>query len=243
MCNRVRASFEFREIKLRWDLINDLPQYKPIYNISPGRKDADVLAIVRGDRGNEGRLMYWPLIPSYEKSMKLAYSTMNAKVERLRQSNTWHRLLEKRRCVIPIDGFYEFVGEKGSKIPWFIYLKSREPFSLAGFWDTWKRPDGGILESFSIITLPPNDFMRPIHDRIPAILRPEEEETWLDCAGSPFDKVEPLLVPFPSDEMAAHITSTRVNNSRYNEPDCGRPIEELNSASVGGSQDSGKGGA
>ena len=104
MCNRVRASFEFREIKLRWDLINDLPQFKPIYNVSPGRKDADVLAVVRG---NEGRLMYWPLIPFFEKSMKLSYSTMNAKVERLRESRTYRRLLQNRRCVIPVDGFYD----------------------------------------------------------------------------------------------------------------------------------------
>jgi putative SOS response-associated peptidase YedK len=224
MCNRVQASFEFREIKGRWDLVNDLPQFKPIYNISPGRKDADVLAIVRGDRGNEGRLMYWPLIPSHEKSMKLTYSTMNAKVERLRESYTWRRLLQTRRCIIPVNGFFEFVGEKGLKIPWFVYLKSKEPFSLAGFWDTWKKPDGGILESFTIITMPPNDFILPIHDRIPAILHPEDEETWLDCAGSPFDKVEPFLVPFPNEQMAAHITSTRVNNPRYNEPDCGAPI-------------------
>jgi putative SOS response-associated peptidase YedK len=128
MCNRVQASFEFREIKRRWDLVNDLPQFKPIYNVSPGRKDADVLAIVRGDGGNEGRLMYWPLIPSHEKSMKLTYSTMNAKVERLRERYTWRRLLQKRRCIIPVNGFYEFVGEKGSKIPWFVYLKSKEPF-------------------------------------------------------------------------------------------------------------------
>jgi putative SOS response-associated peptidase YedK len=146
MCNRVRASFEFREIRGRWDLVNDLPQFKPIYNVSPGRKEADVLAIVRGDPGNEGRLMYWPLIPSHEKSMKLTYSTMNAKVERLRAKATH--------------------GE-----------------------DTWKKPDGGILESFTIITMPPNDFIVPIHDRIPAILHPEDEETWLDCAGSRFDKV------------------------------------------------------
>src|SRR5438552_10491728 len=69
------------------------------------------LAIVRGDRGNEGRLMYWPLIPSHEKSMKLTYSTMNAKVERLRESYTWRRLLQTRRCIIPVNGFYEFVGE------------------------------------------------------------------------------------------------------------------------------------
>jgi len=73
--------------------------------------------------------------------------------------------------------------------------------------------------------MPPNDFMRPIHDRIPAILHPEDEESWLNCTGYPFDNVEPLLVPFPSDQMAAHITSTRVNNPRYNEADCGAPVE------------------
>jgi len=89
MCNRVRADFEFREIKLRWDLVNDLPQFKPIYNASPGRKEADILTILRTDAGNEGRQMYWPLIPSYEKSMKLSYNTMNAKVERLRERRTW----------------------------------------------------------------------------------------------------------------------------------------------------------
>jgi hypothetical protein len=63
MCNRVRASFEFREIKGRWDLVNDLPQFKPIYNVSPGRKDADVLAIVRGDGGNEGQAITWQKTP------------------------------------------------------------------------------------------------------------------------------------------------------------------------------------
>jgi len=157
--------------------------------------------------------------------MKLSYNTMNAKVERLRERRTWRRLLESRRCIIPVDGFYEFVGDKPPKTPWFVYLKSREPLALAGFWDSWKKPDGGTLESFSIITLPANDFMRPIHDRIPAILHSEDDENWIDCAANPFDKVAPLLVPYPSDQMAAHITSTRVNNTRYNEPDCGAPVE------------------
>jgi putative SOS response-associated peptidase YedK len=101
MCNRVRASFEFREITLRWDLIKRPAAVQANLSVSPGRKDADVLAIVRGERGNEGRLMYWPLIPSFEKSMKLHYSTMNAKVERLRESRTYRRLLQNRRCVAP----------------------------------------------------------------------------------------------------------------------------------------------
>jgi hypothetical protein len=77
-----------------------------------------------------------------------------------------------------------------------------------------------------------------IHDRIPAILHPDDEETWLNCTGNPFEKVAPLLVPFPSNETA-HVTTTRVNNSRYNEPDAGAQIEDLSSASIGSAQDTG----
>src|SRR4051794_30328279 len=106
MCNRVRASFEFREVKVRWNLFNGLPQFKPIYNIAPHRPGADVLAIVRTEAGNEGRLMYWPLILLYEKTKRLTYSTMNARIERLREAKTYKRLLDRRRCIIPVDGFY-----------------------------------------------------------------------------------------------------------------------------------------
>ena len=225
MCNRVQASFEFREAKNRWNLSNDLPQFKPVYNIAPGRKAADVLTIVRTNAGNEGRLMYWPLIPSYEKSTKLSYSTMNAKGERLRESRTFNRLLDRRRCLIPVNGFYDWQGARPPKIPYYIHLKSNELFAFAGLWDSWRKPDGDILESFSIITIPPNDLMRPIHDRMPAILHAKDEEMWLDCAAYPFEKAESLLTPFPSDLMAAHETSPKVNNVNYNEPDCGAPIE------------------
>ena len=225
MCNRVKASFEFRESKVRWNLFNDLPQYKPIHNVAPGRKEADILTIVRTDAGNEGRLMYWPLVPSFEKDMKLRYSTLNAKAERLRESRTYGRLLQRRRCIIPIDGFYEWQGDKPPKTPYFVYVKSSRLFALAGLWDTWRKPDGNILESFSIITLPPNELIAAFHDRMPAILHPENEEKWLDCATHPFDKVESLLMQFPAELMGAHITSTRVNSPAYNEPDCGAPAE------------------
>jgi putative SOS response-associated peptidase YedK len=223
MCNRFKASFEFRDTKVRWNLFNDLIDFKPIHNVAPGRK-GDVLAIIRNDQGNEGRLMYWPLIPAFAKDTKLSYSTMNARVERLTESATYKRLVQRRRCIIPIQGFYEWTGEKSPKQPWFVYLKSREPFALAGLWDSWRKPDGGTLESFSIITLPPNDFIRPFHNRIPAILQRDEEEPWLDC-NNPFEKVRGVLEPFPSELMAAHQTTTRVNNPRYDEPDCADPVE------------------
>jgi putative SOS response-associated peptidase YedK len=225
VCNRIKASFEFREVKVRWNLFNELSEFKPIYNIAPYRKEADVLAIVRTQAGNEGRLMFWPLIPYYENTTRLSYSTMNARIERLRKSRTYKNLLDRRRCIIPVDGFYEFQGKRPPKTPWFLYLRSGEPFGLAGLWDTWKKPDGSLLNSFTIIVRDPNDFIRPIHDRMPVILRREDEEKWLDCTN-PFDKAEAALQQFPSELMAAHVTSTRVNNPNYNLPDCGDPVEE-----------------
>jgi putative SOS response-associated peptidase YedK len=223
MCNRVRASFEFRETKVRWNLFNDLPEFKPSYNIAPDR--GDILAVVKSEPGNQGRLMYWPLIPSFAKGMKLEYSTSNATAERLRESSVYKRLLNTRRCLIPINGFYEWHGVKPPKTPYYVYLKSGEPFALAGLWDTWKKPEGSILESFTIITTEPNELMRPIHRRMPVILARESEPAWLDCSANPFDKVQSFLKPFPSDLMAAHEISKRVNNPKYDAPDCIAPVE------------------
>ena len=222
MCNRV-ASPEFREIKIRWNLFNDLPELKRSYNIGPDGRE--LVAVVHSDTGNEGRMMHWPLIPSFSKTDRLEYSTSNATAERLLQSAVYKRLVSKRRCLIPINGFYEWRGAKPPKTPFYVYLKSEEPFGLAGLWDTWKKPDGTLLESFTIITTEPNELMRTIHRRMPVILHRDDEERWLDCAATPFDKVQSLLKPFPAELMAAHEVSKRVNNPKYDAPDCSAPVE------------------
>lgn len=223
MCNRV-ASPEFREIKIRWNLFNDLPELKPSYNIGPDGRE--LVVVVRGDAGNQGRLMHWPLIPSFAKEMRLKYSTSNAVAERLRESATYKRLLNNRRCLIPINGFYEWQGAKPPKTPFYVYLKSRDPFGLAGLWDTWRQPDGSLLESFTIITTEPNELMRTIHRRMPVILHRDDEERWLDCSATSFDNVQTLLKPFPANLMAAHEVSKRINNPKYDAPDCVAPVEE-----------------
>jgi len=217
MCNRVRASFEFRETKIRWNLFNDLPNFKPSHNVSPDFEarrlpQSRILTVVKSEPGNEGRLMYWPLIPPYARERKLPYSTANARGDRLQVSSTYRRLLNTRRCLIPTDGFYEWQGKRPPKRPFFVYLKSNEPFALAGLWDTWETPDGSILESFAVITVEPNDLMRSIHDRMPVILHKEDEAAWIDCSANPFDKVESLITQFPSELMGAHQVSTRINN-------------------------------
>lgn len=129
--------------------------------------------------------------------------------------------------MIPVAGFYEWQGNKPPKTPLFIYLKSREPFALAGLWDTWKKPDGSVLESVTIITTAPNDFMMAIHNRMPLILHPDAEARWLDCAANDFAAVHELVKPFDSDLMAAHEVSKRINNPRYEAPNCSAPVERM----------------
>ena len=223
MCNRVRASFEFRETKVRWNLFNDLPGFKPRYNIGP---DGDVLlTVVRSEAGNEGRLMSWPLIPSFAKTPRLEYSTSNATAERLQQSPVYKRLLAIRRCLIPINGFYEWQGVKPPKTPYYVYLKSGDLFALAGLWDTWRQPDGKLIESCTIITTEPNQLMKPIHQRMPVILHRDDEEKWLDCSQNSFGKVQSVVKPFPAELMEVHEVSRRVNNPKYDLPDVSAPVE------------------
>ena len=118
-------------------------------------------------------------------------------------------IVDRRRCIIPADGFYEWRKEGRRKIPLWVHLKTKEPFSLAGLWDIWRKPDGKKVESFTIITTEPNDLIQPIHNRMPVILRREDEEEWLDATRrAPFAKAKSLLKPYPEDLMDAHVVLT-----------------------------------
>jgi len=100
-------------------------------------------------------------------------------------------------------------------VPMWVYLKSKEPFGFAGLWDVWRKPDGKRVESFTIITTEPNELVRPIHNRMPVILRPEDEEQWLDASRTPFSKARSLLKPYAVELMDAHDVSPIVNSAKY----------------------------
>ena len=106
---------------------------------------------------------------------------------------------------------------------------SQEPRShsdLAGLWDVWRKPDGKRVESFTIITTEPNELVRPIHNRMPVILRPEDEEQWLDASRTPFVKAKSLLKPYPEELMDAHDVSPVVNSAKYDGPECIQPVSD-----------------
>ena len=115
----------------------------------------------------------------------------------------------------------------------WVYLKTQELFVFTGLWDVWRKPDGRAVESFTIITTEPNELVRPVHNRMPVILRPEDEEQWLDASRTPFAKANPLLKPYPEELMDAHDVSPIVNSAKYDGPEWIQPVSDDGRPSAG----------
>ena len=104
---------------------------------------------------------------------------INARGETLTEKPAFKDLLGKRRCLVLADGFYEWRKDGKGKVPMRFKLKSGEPFAFAGLWDSWKHPDGSLLRTYTIVTTEPNDVLRPIHNRMPAMLSNDDALKWL----------------------------------------------------------------
>src|SRR4030095_518229 len=219
MCGRFTATFEFSDIRVRWNLDSDLPKYIPRFNIAP-ETSPNIPVIIRHRGGNECRLMQWGVLPHLAADLSIGNRMIKARAETLTELPSFKSLVTRCRCIIPADGFYEWRKEGKRKVPMWAYLKTKEPFAIAGLWDVWRKPDGKKVESFTIITTEPNELIEPIHNRMPVILRPEDEEQWLDASRTPFAKARLLLKPLPADLMDAHDISPIVNSAKYDGPEC-----------------------
>ena len=222
MCGRFTASFEFREIKVRWNLQRDLPLFVPRFNIAPSQQ---VPVIVHNDGANELKLMRWGLVPSWAADPAIGNRMINARAETITEKPSFKTLLEKRRCLIPADGFYEWRREGSRKVPVWIHLKKKEPFVFAGLWDGWHNPEGETLYSFTIITTVPNALLRSIHNRMPVIFDPLAARQWLDPRLSTREaEIAAVLAPFPSDLMQAHDVTAFVNKPEFDQVECIQPV-------------------
>lgn len=164
---------------------------RPRYNIAPTQ---NVLVVARKDGGTTLMEMRWGLIPYWAKDAAIGGKLINARAETLAEKPSFREALETRRCLIPSDGFYEWKQLAGGKQPFRIGLEGGALFAFAGLWDTWIDPVTRIpVLSCTIITCAPNPMMQEIHDRMPVILKPEDEVRWL--AGTP-GEARLLLVPF-----------------------------------------------
>lgn len=197
----------------------------PRYNISP---DEEISVTVSEDRSRKIVGMKWGLIPFWAKEPKTEYSTINARAETLAARPTFRHAFEKRRCLIPVDGFFEWSGRSGLKTPHFIRRPDRQPFAFAGLYDVWRsKEDDKTVLSATIVTTTPNAVLWPIHDRMPVILDRDEEETWLSTDTEDVDQLRSLMDPAPDEELEAIVVSTYVNKPSNKGSQCIAPVTTL----------------
>src|SRR5208283_2665160 len=165
----------------------------------------------------------WGLIPYWAKDPKIAYKTINARVETVDTAPSYREAFKKRRCLIPVDSFYEWKKVVGGKIPYAIGMKDDAPFVFAGLWEGWKDPaTDEWVRNCTIITGEPNELVAQIHTRMPVILPEEVHAKWLgETEGG---DLKSLLKPFPANQMRIWAISPRVNSPRNNDPDIVTPI-------------------
>ncbi len=212
MCGRFSLTANEAELNLRFELAGGEAPYVPRYNGAP----TQMLAVITGE--NPRRLSYhrWGLIPPWAKDISIGNKMINARAETITEKASFRTPLFSRRCLVPSDGFYEWQQDAG-KQPYRIFVKNNPIFSMAGLWERWKSPEGDIIESFNIITTEANTFMKPIHNRMPVILKPGDEKTWL--SGKNSAEILSLLKPYPADEMDAYPVSKLVNSPRNETPE------------------------
>lgn len=201
---------------------------EPDYNVAPR---ATVPVVVRRDERTVLEPMRWGLVPSWAKDVKIGDRLINARAETLADKSAFKRAFARRRCLIPVDGFYEWkvVPGRRRKQPVLIRAADGQPFAFAGLWEAWKprdQPDADWLTSCVIVTTRPNALLAPVHDRMPVVLAEGAWSTWLDPSAHDPAALRTLLVPAPDDALVLHPVGLAVNNPRNHGPDLVEPVEE-----------------
>ncbi len=196
----------------------------PRYNIAPTQ---DVLAITNDGESNMGHFMRWGLVPSWAKDLSIGNRMINARAETLAERPSFRAAFRRRRCLVVADSFYEWKRAGSGRIPMRISLDTGELFAFAGLWESWTGPDGRRILSCTIITAAANEFMAPIHDRMPVILSPDAEPAWLDPGMSDPGALSELLTPYPSERMSAYEVSGVVNSAANDIPECVAPVHRM----------------
>jgi putative SOS response-associated peptidase YedK len=220
MCGRISLSSTPTALAEEFG-IQELPlDYEPRYNIAPSQP---ILAIVADARGEpRAGFFRWGLVPFWAKDPSIGNRMINARAETVAEKPAFRNALARRRCLVPVDGFYEWQKRETGKVPMRIRLASHRPFALAGLWEEWQPKDGPGLHSCTILTTGGSEFMRPIHDRMPVILPREARWRWLD-PRTPAADLHALLAPYAADDLEAYEVSTLVNNPANDVAECLQP--------------------
>lgn len=228
MCGRFAQRFTWEELLALLELCNfkeDLPDdfwenlekrregQEARYNIAPTQR----ATVIRSgaEKLAEPVAMRWGLIPPWARDESIGLKCINARSEEASSKPAFRGAVRQRRCLVPLSSFYEWQAVEGQKQkqPWSIGVRDVPVFAVAGLWERW---EGGPepVETFAVMTRAANEFMSPLHERMPVIVEPKHYLLWLDSEMSEVEKLEAVMAPFPASRMRAHRVSTRVNNVR-----------------------------
>jgi putative SOS response-associated peptidase YedK len=215
MCGRFVSASNPEQIAAYFGAEPPKTELAPSYNVAPTN---DIYAVVEDPDGTRRlEVFHWGLIPVWAKDIKVGQKMINARSETLATKGAYKADFKKHRCIIPMDGFYEWQAkpDQKAKQPHFIHRIDGEPLAVAGLWSAWRDraagPDADWLHSCTVVTTSANGTMAPIHDRMPVILPASAWATWLDPANDDLTQVGGLLVPAPDELLTMHTVSTEVN--------------------------------
>ena len=223
MCGRFIISMDPEDFKLKYE-VSDFPKdFTPRYNVAPSQP----IAVIRDTVTRHAEWMRWGLVPSWAKDITVGSRMINARAETLLEKPSFLNAFQKRRCLIPANGFYEWQkrGRNIVPLPYLITLKDKSPFAFAGLWDSWTPPGGQPIQTCTIVTCSPNELIASIHDRMPVILDPIN--AWLWMSPQPTLKLQSLLKPYPAEQMEMVACDPRLNNAEIDSPELANPDKPL----------------
>ena len=223
MCGRFSITTGAAAIAALFDL--DAPGFELgiDHNVTP---TSDIWTVIEDDDGRRLDASHWGLVPSWAKDPSIGSRMINARCETAAEKPAFRAAYRRRRCLIPVSGFYEWTPVAGSKKKQPIHISGRsEPLLVfAGLWELWQAPDGSTLRSCAILTTTPNATIEPFHDRMPVILARDDWRRWTDPATS---DVADLLRPAPDDLLQLWPVSTEVNSARASGAHLIEPVEPI----------------
>ncbi len=192
---------------------------KPRYNIAPSQPILTV-RVLAPQYGREIGLTRWGLIPSWAKDPSIGTRLIIARAETVSEKPAFRDAIQRRRCLIPADGYYEWQRLGRRKQPFYVRMKDERPFAFAGLWERWTGPDGKTVETCALLTTEPSESLRAIHNRMPVILDTKHYDLWLDPGIQRVTQFQPLFSPYHDEEMTAYPVSLYVNDPGHDDPHC-----------------------
>ena len=201
------------ELDLFWDTAR--------YNVGPMQTST---VIVPDLARYVPKQMVWGLVPSWAKDVKIATSCINARSETVADKPAFRSAFKSRRCLVPVDGFFEWEKRGKVKVPWRFVRQDGKEILFAGLWESWKPPGTEVaLETFTILTTTPNAVAEPVHDRMPVILDVAGAARWLQAKATKQELLA-LCVPAPDDLLRRYMVNPVVGNIRNQGPECVQPL-------------------